>query len=166
MPVPSSYSRVQDGIWSGGTYIHYGSENRESPIRICNPHSAPGTSRNFEIKCIDGLSNPYLSLAGILGVGARGIQEGTKLDVRDVGEWEGRTAAQMNDDERKARGIVGRMPRDIVEARAAMRAGEVLRSVLGDRMVDSILNVNETLEKVMSTGQGGEEDLRMLVEHY
>jgi glutamine synthetase len=105
-------------------------------------------------------------LAGILGVGMKGIEAGMQLSVRDVGEWDGKIAAQMSDEERKERGIVGRMPRNLTEARAAMRAGDVLKSVMGDRMVDNFLKANETLERVMSTGKGEEEDLRFLVERY
>lgn len=70
LPLPASYLRVVDGIWSGGTYVCWGTENKEAPVRLVDPHTPK--SRRFEIKSIDGLSNPsvhfpLLCLARIAG---------------------------------------------------------------------------------------------------
>jgi glutamine synthetase len=56
MALPPSYDRMSDGIWSGGTYVCWGDSNKEVPVRLCNRHS--DSSRNFEVKCVDGLANP------------------------------------------------------------------------------------------------------------
>ena len=34
MPIPASYQRMVDGIWSCGTYVNWGTENREASIRL------------------------------------------------------------------------------------------------------------------------------------
>lgn len=56
LPTPASYKRVGDGSWSGGTYICWGTENREAPIRLANASSP--LSRNFELRFLDGTCNP------------------------------------------------------------------------------------------------------------
>ena len=55
-PLPASYLRMQDGIYSGGTYVAWGTYNKEVPVGLVDPRIPK--SRRFEIKCIDGLSNP------------------------------------------------------------------------------------------------------------
>jgi glutamine synthetase len=55
LPQPASYVRVGDGVWSGGTYICWGTDNREAPVRLCNANSP--SARNFELRFIDGLAN-------------------------------------------------------------------------------------------------------------
>lgn len=55
LPLPASYKRMIDGVWSGGTYVCWGTDNREAPVRLCNASSP--SSRNFEVKCHDGLAN-------------------------------------------------------------------------------------------------------------
>jgi hypothetical protein len=55
LPQPASYKRVGDGVWSGGTYVSWGTDNREAPVRLCNANSP--SSRNFELRFIDGLAN-------------------------------------------------------------------------------------------------------------
>ena len=55
LPQPASYKRVGDGVWSGGTYVCWGTDNREAPVRLCN--AACPSSRNFELRFIDGLAN-------------------------------------------------------------------------------------------------------------
>ncbi|KAI3601171.1 glutamine synthetase guanidokinase [Moniliophthora roreri] len=71
LPTPASYKRVSDGVWSGGKYVHYGTENREAPIRLMNTTSPQ--SRNFEMRFIEGTANPHLALATIIGVGLTGL---------------------------------------------------------------------------------------------
>jgi glutamine synthetase len=55
LPFPASYARMDDGLWSGGTYVCYGTDNREAPIRLCN--AASPHSRNFEFRTTDGTAN-------------------------------------------------------------------------------------------------------------
>jgi len=67
LPIPASYKRVKDGVWSGGTYVCWGMENRESPVRLTN--LASPSSRRFEMCFVDSTANPHLVLAGILSAG-------------------------------------------------------------------------------------------------
>jgi glutamine synthetase len=160
LPLPASYRRMVDGVWSGGTYVSWGTDNREAPVRLCNASSP--YSRNFEVKCLDGLANPYLSLAGLLGAGSVGVEEGQKLQL---GNCDKQTAANLGEAGREALGITQRMSLSWEESRKAFSADEVLRNVLGGELMDNYLSVNEHLAKHMDAGTE-EAVLTRLVENY
>ncbi|KAG6914567.1 hypothetical protein DXG01_016584 [Tephrocybe rancida] len=140
MPLPASYQRMVDGIWSGGTYVNWGTENREAPIRLTNASSP--SSRNFEVKCVDGTANPYLALAAILGVGFDGIERDVELTVRNCSGPV--TAAEMTEDGRKSLGITTRMPLTWTEACDSLKANKLLTEhVLGPELTETYLVVNK-----------------------
>jgi glutamine synthetase len=72
MPQAASYGRVIDDSWTGGTWIAWGEENREVPLR------KSGELR-WEIRCLDGFANMYLALCAIVAVGMNGV-----LNVMDM----------------------------------------------------------------------------------
>ena len=140
LPIPASYKRVVDGIWSGGTYIYWGTENREAPVRLSNATSP--SSRNFEIRFIDGTANPYLTIASILGVGFAGIEDNIELAIQDCPGPP--TAAEMSEEERQALGITQRMSLTWEESRTRLSESVLLRDrVLGSELVEKYLAVNK-----------------------
>ncbi|EDR06660.1 uncharacterized protein LACBIDRAFT_299691 [Laccaria bicolor S238N-H82] len=173
LPLSASYKRMVDGAWSGGTYVCWGTDNREAPIRLCNATSP--ASRNFEVKCVDGTSNPYLAFAGLIAAGVEGgVKINRALEVRDCsahGEL-GKTAAEMGEEERVRFGITERLPLNWEEAREAFRGDAVLGEVFGEAFVTGYLNVNKTLKEKMSVkekltdGLDEEATLKLLVENY
>ena len=74
LPQAASYERLRDSCWSGGTWIAWGEENREVPVRRVDKEEA-----HWEVRCIDGLANAYLAAAGIISAGCMGMLEGVEL---------------------------------------------------------------------------------------
>ncbi|KAF8317666.1 glutamine synthetase/guanido kinase [Clavulina sp. PMI_390] len=140
MPLPASYLRMLDGIWSGGTYVYWGSENKEAPVRLVAPHDP--SSRRFEFKCVDGLSNPYLVLAAVVAAGAQGVIKRSQLTVKELATS---SAAEISPAERKALGITQRMSLSVDQARDALNTDNDLRKLLGGEFVKAYLDVNKTL---------------------
>jgi len=123
-------------MWSGGTYVCWGAENREAPVRLCGN---PGSHR-FEVRCADGTANPYLYLASILAAAVHGIDTGKTLKIASLKE----IAATLSKEEREELGIGERkMPLKLEEAREHLDQSEVLRKGLGDNFVTKYLAVNE-----------------------
>ncbi|WP_330229696.1 glutamine synthetase family protein [Nocardia sp. NBC_00508] len=136
--VLSSY-RLQPGLWSGA-HACWGLENREAAVRLCaatpaNPHGA-----NIELKCVDTSANPYLAVAGMLGLALEGIQTTAELPVEvpdDPALLPAGTVATLSDSQpekldrfehsKLARAILGD---SIVEATVAVRRHET--DALGD----------------------------------
>jgi glutamine synthetase len=139
LPIPASYRRVVDGIWSGGTYVVWGAENKECPVRLCNVQS-PG-SRNFEMKFIDGAAVPYLVVASIIALGYAGIKSERELRFPNFTGMDG--AAQLSEQERQALGITQRMPLTWEEGRKNLSTNKLLREALGGKFVDKYLAINK-----------------------
>lgn len=74
MPNIASYERVRDSCWAGGTWVAWGDQNKEVPLRRCSRKDA-----HWEIKCVDGISNLYLGMAGVIGAGCLGLAAKSKL---------------------------------------------------------------------------------------
>ncbi|KAI0777535.1 FLU1-II [Trametes elegans] len=159
LPTAASYARMLDGIWSGGTYACWGTDNREAPVRACGP---PG-HHHFEIKSVDATSTPHLALAGILAAGVSGIREGALLAVGDCAK----PAAEMSQEERAAVGLADplRLPKTIEDARRAFAADQIMTSALGAEFVKTYIGINETLAKFLQ-GKDEKETIKKLIEYY
>ncbi|EIW55884.1 FLU1-II [Trametes versicolor FP-101664 SS1] len=159
LPTAASYARMVDGIWSGGTYAAWGTDNRETPVRLCGPRG----HHHFEVKCVDATAAPHLAIAALVGAGLKGILDGAVLTMGDCPKpmWE------MTEQEKVAVGMTNplRLPTNIVDARKALVADEVIEGVLGANFVRTYIGVNETLEMFMQ-GKDEKETVKKLVEYY
>ena len=137
LPLGASYARMLDGIWAGGTYSCWGTDNKDTPIRLSG---VPG-AHHFELKTSDGTANPYLVLAGVLAAGLRGVVEGKELLSGDCTK----PAAAMSEEERRAVGLGNplRLPRTVADARGLFQQDVYLREKLGDEFVTKYSAVNK-----------------------
>jgi glutamine synthetase len=67
---PCSYRRVGDSCWAGGTWVCWGDDNRETPLRRIHDEDA-----HWEIRCVDGTANMYLFIGALIEAGVLGIEE-------------------------------------------------------------------------------------------
>ncbi|KZP10924.1 glutamine synthetase/guanido kinase [Athelia psychrophila] len=160
LPQTSSYGRMVDGVWAGGTYVCWGTENREAPVRLCN--AASRSARNFELRFVDGLANPYLALASILGAGTLGVKAQQPLTHADCSTL---SAAEMDDAACKAAGITTQMSLNLDESRKALAGDAALQEVLGEELVEKYLSLNKALSEAMDAGTE-EEAVARLIESY
>ena len=107
-----------------------GTKNRETPLRRIE-------SSHFEIRCVDGLSNPYLVLAAVIGVGLQGILDKEPLEMKDCLY----DPSTMTAKQRGELGITDQFPKSIGEALGYLEADEQLRHVLSPPAVDTYLRV-------------------------
>ncbi|KID82847.1 developmental protein FluG [Metarhizium guizhouense ARSEF 977] len=138
-----SYERLRNGVWAGGTWVAWGTQNREAPLRkIENSH--------WELKCVDGLSNPYIATAAVVLAGLDGVQKGKGLTWRDCTT----DPALLSSDERLQLGIEKKLPGSIEDALNALSEDEDLTNLLGADVVERYVAVKEAevdLMKSMST---------------
>ncbi|KAF7193221.1 Protein fluG [Pseudocercospora fuligena] len=123
MPQPISYNRVVDDSWTVGTWVAWGTQNREVPLRRI-------TSNRWEIRCLDGTANMYLALSAILAAGLSGVQQGLPLVMKDCTV----NPSKLDEVQREELGIMTRMPRDFEEAITNFDADEELQALLGSEM--------------------------------
>ncbi|MDQ6673344.1 MAG: glutamine synthetase family protein [Chloroflexota bacterium] len=99
-PSYNSYRRLQPRSWSTSS-ICWGYDNRQAAVRAASPFwGREAETANIEIKAVDGSSNPYLALGGIIAAGLDGIEHEI-----DPGEPLPVDPSDLSDAEREQRGI-------------------------------------------------------------
>jgi len=157
MPTPASFDRMVDNLATGGTYAAWGKNNRACPVRLC------GTARdwNFEVKSVDGLSNPHLAFAAIIAAGMIGVKDGAKLEVKNCRD----SPAELTEEQRVALGITTRLPLTLEESWERLKADKALVNELGEYFVERYLAVNKMWASLM-TAPTPEETRRLYIENY
>ncbi|GBG90920.1 hypothetical protein CBR_g51525 [Chara braunii] len=78
-PSPNSFERLIPGNFSCAFHC-WGIEHRDATLRVVSPFSSgPAIANNFELRAIDGCSNPYLALAVMVAAGMDGLRQGMTL---------------------------------------------------------------------------------------
>lgn len=139
LPLDVSYQRVASGIWSGGDYVCWGQENRETPLRRIS-------SNRFELKLHCGTANPYCSLASILAAGIDGLKRKLPLVA---GDCQG-IPAEMTEKQRMEMGITVKVSKSVKESLACLRENSSLSYELGKEYVASYAAVTEEWNEYVS----------------
>jgi glutamine synthetase len=135
-----SGQRMQPGHWSGAT-VCWGTENREAAVRFLIGGVSNPSGANVEVKVIDPSANPYLATATILGLALDGIKQGRKLPPETTVD-----PATLTDEQRQRAGIVA-MADNQADAVDALDRSELMRDILGDAVVDSVVAVRRYEQK-------------------
>tara|TARA_Y100001968_G_C19243006_1_gene660419 strand:- start:251 stop:937 length:687 start_codon:yes stop_codon:yes gene_type:complete len=125
-PTVNSYKRLNAGTTlSGATWspnsITFGGNNRTTMARI------PGPGR-FELRMMDGSTNPYLSQAAILMAGLEGVKS-----KRDPGK---RYDIDMYAEGDKLKGV-DKLPLNLLDAIRLTKTNKIVKEGLGTSFVDS-----------------------------
>jgi glutamine synthetase len=139
LPSTVSYTRVAPSGWMGGTWVSWGTQNRECPIRRIN-------DVHWELRCLDGLANPYFAVASLLCAGVIGLRHSA-----DLGRWRDCQVdlAKVGDEEREKLGVVTSLPRNLEASLNALRRDQALRDGLGDIVVDDYVMMKEKETQVL-----------------
>ena len=129
-PTVNSYKRLDAPVTSSGatwspSAVTYSGNNRTHMIRV------PDQGR-FELRLMDGSTNPYLSQAGILAAGLDGIE-----NDRDPG-----AAVHLNmyEEGHKVRSAK-KLPATLLDALRLLDKSKILRNALGAEVVDSYIKL-------------------------
>lgn len=128
----TSFQRAVAGFWAGGTFVAWGTENRETPLRRIE-------GSHYELRCMDGFANMYLALSAILGAGFRGVQDREPLTLQDCQD----DPATLSLEDRDRLGIKQTLPVSIADALSCLRKDTVMGEILGKPLVDHHLSFKE-----------------------
>ena len=129
-PTVNSYKRIDASTTLSGatwapTVVSYSGNNRTHMVRI------PDAGR-FEIRLMDGSTNPYFAQMGVLAAGLEGI-----ASQRDPGK---RLDLNMYTEGHKARGTK-QLPLNLLDALRLTEKSKELHVALGDELMDSYLKL-------------------------
>jgi len=150
LPIEESYARVMPGIWAGGVYVTWGTQNRETPLRKCG-------KGHWELKAVDGIGNMYLSMAALLAAGYDGLRGNLPLREKDCAV----DASQIGEKEREELGITMMLPNTLEKSLDALQNNGELKKLLGS-VVESYVGVKKAeMENLKELG-GLEDERRRL----
>jgi glutamine synthetase len=126
IPTVNSYKRIDAAVTSSGATwspnaITYSGNNRTHMVRI------PDDGR-FEIRLMDGASNPYLLQAAVIAAGVDGVS-----NSRDPGK---RLDVNMYEEQHKLKNI-RKLPANLLDAIRMFEKSKVARAAFGEEFVDS-----------------------------
>ena len=126
IPTVNSYKRIDAAVTaSGATWspnaITYAGNNRTHMVRI------PDDGR-FEVRLMDGSSNPYLLQAALIAAGVDGVNNG-----RDPGK---RLDVNMYEEQHKV-GNFRKLPANLLDALRLFEASSIVRDSFGEEFVGS-----------------------------
>jgi glutamine synthetase len=126
--------RMRPGNWAGA-YACWGTENREAAVRFIKAGAGIPHGGNVEVKIVDPSANPYLVSAAILGLALDGIKSEAPLPAETTID-----PARLSDSARDDAEIM-RLPDAQAAVVAALDNSALLRGILGDPAVDTVVAV-------------------------
>lgn len=129
---PASYERMGDSCWSGGRWVAWGTQNRETALRKIE-------GSHWEVKTLDGMANPYLAIAAYLLAGINGALAKEKLIWGDCED----DPVNLTDNDRKELNVTQMLPASIEEALDALKSDDELTALLGSELVERYTAVKE-----------------------
>lgn len=143
----TSYERIVDSCWAGGTWVAWGDQNKEVPLRRVSTEEA-----HWEIKCVDGIANLYLAIAAVIGAGSLGLKAKTKLPGTGARD----EPSKLTSRERNGLGIVKKLPKDLGEALDALKEHKKLKEWMGVEAVEKYLIMKKNERALMEKIPAGE----------
>ncbi len=130
IPTVNSYKRIDAAVTSSGATwspnaITYSGNNRTHMVRIPDPG-------RFEIRLMDGATNPYLLQAAVVAAGLDGV-----ANNRDPGK---RVDLNMYTEQHKLKNV-RKLPANLLDAIRLLDASKVARSAFGDEFIDSYVKL-------------------------
>ena len=130
IPTVNSFKRIDAAVTSSGATwspnaITYSGNNRTHMVRIPDPG-------RFEIRLMDGATNPYLLQAAVVAAGLDGV-----ANKRDPGK---RVDLNMYTEQHKLK-KVRKLPKNLLDAIRLLDASKVARSAFGDEFIDSYVKL-------------------------
>ncbi|EMD68703.1 hypothetical protein COCSADRAFT_275765 [Bipolaris sorokiniana ND90Pr] len=157
MPQEDSYARVKDNSWSGGSWVAWGTQNRETPLRRVEPG-------HWEIRALDGTANIYFVLSALLAAGILGLsanEPASAYPERDISV----NPAKLDDEDRAELGVTQMLPKSLGEAMDALHRDAALHEALAPGLVRDYLAIKDGERRML--GAMSEYERRMfLIDRY
>lgn len=150
----ASHTRIADNMWTSGTWVTWGTQNREVPLRRVS-------QGRWEIRCLDGFANPYLALSALLAAGLDGVESKKQMVAKDCTT----NPAHLTEVQRVELGIADKMPTSLEQTLQKLEKDEMLKRYLNEKLIDDYV-VMKRAEKEMLDEMDEKERHAWLIERY
>lgn len=154
LPNEASYTRIADNMWTSGTRVAWGTQNREVPLRRVS-------RGRWEIRCLDGFANPYLALSAVLAGGLNGVETQKQTVMKDCTT----NPAQLTEAQLEEFGILKKMPTSLEDSLQELEEDGMLERYLNERLINDYV-VMKKAEKEMLDEMDEKERHAWLIERY
>lgn len=149
-----SHTQSSYFVLTGARYVTWGTQNRETPLRKIE-------DSHWELKCLDGLANPYLAMAAVFLAGTNGVVNKDELIWQDC-EID---PANLSENDRKELHVTEMLPASVKEALGALKNDEDMTELLGSELVEKYTAVKEFELEFLSSMKDEEKRL-WIMERY
>nr|OQO18173.1 hypothetical protein B0A51_14105 [Rachicladosporium sp. CCFEE 5018] len=144
LPEEVSYIRVADDHWTSGTWVAWGTQNREVPIR--RVAGTDGTTERWEVRCLDGMPNMYLAMFAVFAAGLQGLNDGTEMKLKDCQS----NPSQLSEVDKTDLGIETKLPTSLSQSLEALNEDTALNAVLGTEVVDHYIGMKKAEQAMLN----------------
>lgn len=155
MSHPRPIHKIEYRLDNKRRWVTWGTQNRETPLRKIE-------DSHWEMKCLDGLANPYLAMAAVLLAGINGFANKESLIWEDC-EID---PASLSENDRKELNVSQMLPAGVEEALQALKEDEEMTDLVGAELVDKYTCVKEFEIQYLSTLEEEEERRQWIMERY
>lgn len=148
------FTRQVEVITNLGRWVTWGTQNRETPLRKIE-------DSHWELKCLDGLANPYLAMAAVFLAGTNGFRAGEELIWQDCEV----DPANLTENDRKELNVTDMLPASVEEALHALKEDEELTELLNHELVEKYTAVKQYELEVLSA-MGDDERRQWITARY
>lgn len=164
MPQAVSYGRVVDDSWTGGTWVAWGTQNREVPLRRVGAVGG-GKGIRWEVRCLDGMANMYLALGAIVGAGLAGVRGVSAMVMKDCTGIESTCIAicgfsmltcplvnptKLSAGQKRDLGITQQLPTSIEQAVEALEQNHGLAQALAPGLVHHYISMKRAEQEMLA----------------
>ncbi|KAF2001022.1 developmental protein-like protein fluG [Amniculicola lignicola CBS 123094] len=139
MPEAVSYGRVVDDHWAGGTWLAWGTQNRETPLRRIK-------NGRWEIRCLDGIANMYLALSSIFAAGLLGLKNGAEEFAEKDLLY---NPSLLTEEQRALHGVTEKMPLQFEQALSELEKDGELREMMADGLVGNFVVMKKSEQEML-----------------
>jgi glutamine synthetase len=132
MPSYDSYSRVKDFLNGAGTWVSWGCQHRDVPIRKIE-------KAHWEIRCVDATANFYMVAYLLLAAGLEGVEKDMRLEMKGLDDYPTNIGVVKLGE----LGVVTPFPESLAEACDLLRSDSSIERLLGAETKEFFLSVKQ-----------------------
>lgn len=144
-----SFRRVKDCTNSTGTWVSWGVQHRDVPIRkVANAH--------WELRCMDATANSYIVLALLIAAGLEGLSMKKPLRMLTLNDY----ASKLTPTQLEEAGVSEKLPQSMQESIQILHESSINELLVSQELGDAYMAIKE--QDLKAIGDLSDDERRLL----